>query len=249
MMAVGLLDGKAQISPALKSFEALEKQARFAQASALTSVARIAQGALKQEAQAVFDRPTRYTLNSTYIKAATPGRLVAEVGFRGHTASHPHYLAAEVLGGARTVKRFEFWLRKYGVLGQNEYVVPANGFPLDVYGNMPRSVYAGILADLQAHPDEFSRSTPESRAKRGRRRQIAKRAIYFATKPGSRLPLGIYQRVRTAFGSTVRGVFMFVRLPRYRVRLPLLATVTRIYDQHIVREMDEALARALATAR
>ncbi len=240
---------KVETEAALRDLGRLERHARYAHAVALTRIAQIAQGELRAETARRFSSPTPYTLNSTYVRPATPGNLVAEVGFKGATANRPHYLAAEVTGGIRTVKRFEFWLRRYGVLGVNEYVVPAMGFPVDPYGNLPRSVYAAILSDLKAHPDESARSTAESRAKRARRKTIAKRAGYFASRPGGGLPLGIYQRERTAFGSAIRGVFMFVSEPRYRVRLPLLEIVTRVYDRHIAEEINKQLNNAFATAR
>jgi hypothetical protein len=244
-----MLGAKVETAAALRDLNRLERHAKFAQAVALTRVAQYAQGDLIQGTRRAFDRPTAFTLNSTYVKPATPSRLMAEVGFKGGTESRPHYLAAEVTGGSRTVKRFEQLLKRAGMLGATEYIVPASGFPLDPYGNVSRSVYAAILSDLQAHPDEASRSTAGSRAKRSRRRQIVKRAVYFATKPGDGLPLGIYQRVRTGFGSAIRGVFMFVREPRYRARLPLLEIVTKAYDRHIVDELNRQLANAFASAR
>lgn len=248
-MGVGLLGANVNITPALRDLERLSKAANYGQAVALTRVAQLAQSEVIRETRRVFDRPTPFTLNSTFIKAATPGRLVATVGFKGSSAAHPHYLAAEVTGGARSMKRFEALLRRAGVLGVNEYLVPAKGFPLDAFGNIPRNVYAAMLSDLRAHPDTLSRSTAASRAKRSRRRNIVKRAIYFAARPGDGLPLGIYQRVRTHFGAAIRGVFMFVRAPSYKVRLPLLEIVTKIYDLHMVEELDRQLANAFATQR
>jgi hypothetical protein len=242
-----VIKGTAQIQAALNDLNRLDRHARYSQAIALTRVAQLAQYELLNQTRKVFDNPTPFTMNSTYVRPATPTRLVAEVGFKGGTETRPHYLAAQTVGGSRTIKRFEFWLRRYGVLGQDEYVVPAKGFPLDVYGNVPRGIITAILADVQAHPDLYARSTSESRAKRSRRKLIAKRAIYFATRPGSNLPLGIYQRTRTAFGSSVRGVFMFVRGPRYKVRLPLLDIVTMVYDRHMADEYSRQLNNAFAS--
>lgn len=244
---------KVDTEAALRDLSRLDRHFRFAEAVALTQVAKLGQVELRKEAVQSFDRPTPFTLNSTYVKPATESNLVAEVGFKDRSlAQKDHYLSAEVHGGLRSLTGFEKLLRRKGVLGPTEYVVPARGFPLDAYGNVPKGVMTAILSDLQAHPDLFARSTRESRAKRSQRRKAAKRAVYFATIPGSNLPLGIYQRVNFGWGSSVRGVFMFVgfrsKQPTYRVRLPMQAILTATYNRHMPREMDEALRKALATA-
>ena len=245
-----LIAAGVEIGAALKDLDRLDRQARYAQAIALTRVAQYAQGDVIQAVRRSFDRPTPYTVNSTFVKPATPNNLVAEVGFKDRgVVPTEHYLAPETVGGNRALKRFEFQLRRYGVLGAQEYVVPAKGFPLDAYGNISRGVYSAILADLQAHPDSRARSTPDSRARRSRKKLIAKRAVYFATRPGSNLPLGIYQRVKTGFGYAIRGVFMFVGVPRYKVKLPLLQIVTNTYDRHMVDEYNRQLNKAFSSQR
>jgi hypothetical protein len=226
----------------------LNRQFRFAQAATLTKVAKYGQMDLRSATSKAFSNPTPYTLNATFVRPATPSRLEATVGFRDLARSQ-HYLEPEVHGGTRHQKRFEFHLRNAGVLASGESVVPATGYPLDAYGNVPRKVYAAILADVQAHPDKYSWSTKESRAKRSRRKDVAKRAIYFAPPRGGRLPPGIYERVRTAWGSATRGVFMFVTTPRYRIRLPMRDIIQRTIDVHMEREFDLQFKNAQATAR
>lgn len=244
-----MLSMKAEIRSAHADLNRLHKQFRFAQAVALTRTAQFAQMDIRSRLSKVFDRPTPFTTNSTYAKRATPAQLVAEVGFRGGD-SGDHYLAPQVHGGDRRFGRFEERLRRAGVLGASEYLVPARGYPLDAYGNVPSKVRSVILADLQAHPDHWTRSTKESRAKRSRRKAHSRRAVYFATRPGSHLPLGIYERVSFGgWGSSVRAVFMFVRRPSYRVRLPLREIVVENINLHLAEETDKALSAALATAR
>ncbi len=244
----------AEIRPASASLNRLGKQFRYAQAVALTRTAQFAHMDLRRDLSKVFDRPTPYTASSTYMQRATPVKLVAEVGFRGDPKRH--YLTPQVHGGDRAVRGFEYHLRRAGLLYADEFVVPANGYPRDVYGNVPRKVYAAILADVRAHPDQLSWSTRDSRSKRGRRRNIGKRAVYFASRgPGmwygrkQHLPRGIYERTRMAWGSSIRGVFMFVRKPSYKPRLPLLEIVVDNINLHLADETDKALRMALATAR
>lgn len=245
-----MLAAKVQADAALKDLGRLEKHFRFAQAAAMTKVAKFAEADVKRAARDTFDRPTAFTLNSTYTKPATAARPVATVGFKNRWPNpREHHLTAQVHGGGRSLKGFEKLLRAAGVLGVNEYAVPARGFPLDALGNIPRSVVVAILSDLKAMRDDTAWSTPESRAKRAKRRKIAKRAVYFATRPGSHLPLGIYQRVNTGWGSLIRGVFMFVRQPHYRVRLPLQQIVARSIERYMTPVMAEQMRHALATAR
>jgi len=65
----------------LRSLDKQEGNARFAAAIALTRTAKLARGAVVDEMKTVFDRPTRYTLNSTYVLRAMIVDLRAEVGF------------------------------------------------------------------------------------------------------------------------------------------------------------------------
>ncbi len=226
----------------------VDKQFRFAQAQALTKVAKFSQMDIRVAAAREFASPTPYTINSTYVRPATPSKPEASVGWKD-SGRREHYLAAQVHGGHRIDKRFEFHLRRAGALSNDEFVVPAKGYPLDGFGSIPRKVYAAILADLQAHPDERTRSTAESRAKRTRRRKIGKRAIYFLAPRGGKLPRGIYERTWTAFGSAIRGVFMIVSRPSYRARLPMQQIVQQNISEHLEAQLHIALSAAVATAR
>jgi len=252
-----MLGMRIESQAALAGLNGLEKQFRFAQAVALTRTAQFAQMDLRSRLPKLFDRPTPFTVNSTYVKRATPGNPVAEVGFRGRNPEK-HYLAPQVQGGSRDAKRFEYHLRRAGLLGPDEYVVPARGFVLDAFGNVPRKVYSAILSDLQAHPDPLSNSTRESRSKRARRKVHSKRAVYFVSRGrglwfGRRqhLPAGIYERTYFGqLGSAIRGVFMFVRTkPTYKARLPLQEIVQDNINLHLEPETEKALQAALATAR
>jgi hypothetical protein len=62
-----------KVIPKLDYFN--RKQAPFIIAKALTATAKHAQTDLKEAIKASFDRPTPYTLNATYVRAATKTRL------------------------------------------------------------------------------------------------------------------------------------------------------------------------------
>jgi len=98
------------ISAATKLTKALLKQVLFAMAKALTQTAVQAQTDIVQAMTQVFDRPTPYTLNSTYVSPATKDRLEATVKLKDVSAKGlpaTKYLAAEVFGGTRNAKRSE----------------------------------------------------------------------------------------------------------------------------------------------
>src|SRR6185369_2436671 len=85
-----------------------------------------------------FDRPTPLTRKAVLYKKATKQDLTAEVFIRDEVANGTppsRYLFHEVTGGAREEKPFEQILREAGVLGANEFIVPAKGFPLNEFGN------------------------------------------------------------------------------------------------------------------
>jgi len=63
------------ISDAVKLTNAIAKQIPFSMAKALTQTTIQAQTDIVQAMAQVFDRPTPYTLNSTYVIPATKDRL------------------------------------------------------------------------------------------------------------------------------------------------------------------------------
>lgn len=241
-----LWDGKS----AQAFLDRCSKQTRFATAVALTRTAKRIETELKAEMPKVFDRPTRYTLNSLYTKPATKATLTASVKIKDEAVKSIApivWLAPQVYGGARPLKRSEALLRRAGVLGPSEYAVPAQGAKLDAYGNMKRSQIVAILSDVQAHFDPAQNSSRASRAKRARGRRRG--GIYFAARAGGHLKPGVYERIGTGFGSAVRPVLIFVQgAPTYRKRLDFFGVGQRVIDRHYTNEFDRAMAHAIRTA-
>lgn len=209
----------------------------------------------------VFDLPTPFTRNAVLFKKATKTNLVAEVFLRneaGDATPPSRYLNREVTGGAREEKPFEHLLRSVGVLAADEFVVAARGFPLDAFGNVPGGIQTAILSDLQAARDESSRSTPETRAKRARRKAVAKRAVYFESAAAlsatqgrkQHLPRAIYQRTSFGSGSAIRMVFIIVKgAPRYRTRFDAFKLAQDAFSRSFPVRFQTRLAEALRTAR
>lgn len=230
-----------------------QAQFPFALASALTKTAKDAQPVVRTLMQQVFDRPTPYTLNSTYITPAkksdpTPS---ADVFFKNETSKGTpaaKYIFPEVYGGERNVKRFERALRAARVLPAGMVTMPGGGAKLDQYGNIPASMYSLLLSQLGASPDEYQNQTVTSKAKRGRR--LKRGGNYFVLRARrGKLPPGIYERFAFGFGSAVKPIIVFVSRANYSKRLPFAEAVAGVFEKQFYPNFDAALARAIATAR
>ena len=247
-----------QLTRTLSNLE--KKQLPFATANALNDSMFDVRDAWKQAMPEVFDDPTQLTINAVLYKKATKNNLVAEVFLRDEaTKGTPpsRYLIAEVRGGAREEKPIEFLLRRAGIIGGDEFIVPAKGFPLDSHGNVPGGVVNALLSDLQASREVAARSTVESRAKRGKRRNIAKRAVYFVARGGERsagiaqhLPPGIYQRTQFASGSSIRMVMAIVKgAPVYGLRFDARGLAQSAFNASFPNRFRQRMLEALRSAK
>ena len=210
------------------------KQMRYATAVALTRTAYIAQGKLYDEFQRSLDRPTRFTMNSLFVKGATVAKPEAEVRTKEGFNSVPAgaYLMPNVEGTSRNQKSSE---RTVG-----GYLIPSTAMPLDIHGNVPASVYRQMLSNLRVDDQASSSSTGSKRKRRN--------TAYF------RRDDIIFQRTRTGRkGSIVYGIkpaFIIVdSAPDYRAVIQWAATAERTFDENFGKEFDKAVAQALATAR
>lgn len=238
-----------------------KKQLPFATMLALNDAMFSVVAAWKEAIPQVFDRPTPFTMNAVLYKKATKDRLFADVYLRDEMRDGTppaRYLNREATGGAREEKPFEFLLRQAGIIGGDEFVVPARGFPLDQFGNVPGNVARTILSDLQATRDTADRSTAQSRAKRARRKAISKRAVYFESAPAlsasqgrtQHLPRAIYQRTATGFGSSVRMAFIIVKgAPRYRQRFDARRFAQQAFSQAFPAAFHKRLRAAVGSAK
>jgi hypothetical protein len=210
------------------------RQVRFATALALSWTARDAQAEIKREIRRVFDRPTPFTLNSTFVRYATRTKLQAEIGIKDFASkSKPPilWLSPEIYGGGRPFKQLEFLLIRAGLLRSGEFVVPGEGAKLDSYGNMSRGQIQQILAATQTAFDVQQRSTAASK----RRHRIVQRIFALRERRGKLLP-GVYIRN----GRGVSPLLLFVRAPHYMVRLAFDRIVQRVVSERFVRQYELA---------
>lgn len=233
----------AQLRRELSDVE--KRQLPFAGVVAATRTARTVRTRLVEHMQAIFDRPTRWTLNSLKVEPATPADPIATVGWREFASKGTaagKYIRRNIEGGDRRNTRFEGLLRQGGVLGGGEFLVPARGVPLDAHGNLSRGLYSKIASQLKVSRDPAQNETPRSR-RRQRRRGGSR---FFMPKPGSGLPRGVYERKAGERG--ISGVMMAVRQPRYRAIFDFLGLADKIASAEYPEIFWQALRDSVKTS-
>ncbi len=227
-----------------RHIEGASRQIPFVTAYALTKAMQDAQAVEYAKMQAVFDRPTRYTLNSLYVVRAEKHNLRAELRFKEGFGGTPawKYLGPQVRGGGRRHKGFERALMSAGILKGGEYVVPGSGVKLDGHGNIPGGVITRILSALGANRDPSQNTT--RRPKRSNR----KRNLDYFVLRGTKAPDGVYLRV----GRTASPILIFVKAPAYSPRFPYYQTGRQVippafrrhfhagWERFVVRELKRA---------
>lgn len=203
----------------------------------------------------VFDRPTPLTQRAILYRKATRSNLAATVyvrdeAFKGTPPSK--YLQAQVHGGQRQLKGFERRLVAQGILPPGMFAVPGRGVQLDAFGNLPARLYNPILSQLGARFDPLQNETPVSRKRRTKReaKRGDSRGDFFALKhPKGGLRAGVYQRVRTGFGSGVRSILIFVKRATYRPRFHIFQIAEKMYQRQFKFQFERELEKAVQTSK
>mgnify|MGYP000844727299 FL=1 len=231
----------------------MARRVPFAVVKALTRTAKAGQEAVKSEIRSVFDRPTPYTLNSTYIRPATRDKMVASVYLKDDASKGTpagKYLGPQIEGGTRRHKRMEVALQRIGVLPQGWYAIPGRAAKLDAYGNWSRGQIVQVLSYFQAFGEQGYRANTaaEKRAKMKRGTRSKRGVAYFAVLPGRRasraLQPGIYLQTYFAKGSAIQPIAIFVENATYRRRLDFYATVERVAVTQYPLELQRAINEA-----
>jgi len=231
-----------------------QKQVRFATRVALTRTAKTAELAEVREMRDVFSNPTPFTLSSTFTRPATSTRMEAEVKLKDDSAKAvpaSKFLAAQVSGGQRKLKRFEVALTAAGVMPVGYRAVPGQGAKVDSYGNMSRGQIVQILAFFRAFPEMGYKANmnDNGKARLARGNKRVQGFVYFVGTPGDRLPLGVYQRISFNGGTAVRPVLLFVRSALYQPRFDFKYVVEQTVKTEFQGEFQLAFAEAVRTAR
>lgn len=208
-----------------------------------------------------FDRPTRYTLNSVYVKYANYSDPTASVSIKNPKGlpGQFHYLLPQVEGGNRAQKRFEFMLRRRGILGTNEVTVPVLNSKLvkkDAYGNMSSGQIVQILSQLNSFYLAGS-SQNETQALKSKRDTGVNQVRYFVARKGEsrvgkhswksgekvqHLKSGIWARLKHTKGIApiIAPIMWFVPKATYRKRFNFYGVAEKVAGEVFQRKFNEA---------
>lgn len=243
------LDVRDALDGLAKALDQGERQVRFATAVALTRTAQEVRSGVQAEMRRVFDRPTPWTLGSTYLQAANRENLTAVVGIKDGSqlsgrVTPDKTLKAQASGGSRTQKRFEKGLQAMGLLPAGWVAVPSRTVPLDGHGNVSGQYLRGLLRRL------VSSNAGPQRPGRGQRnvRTVQRQGgVYFVQRVGGKgLRPGIYQR---ELAGAVTPIMLFQATTGYAKRLDIESVGRRVVGERFAPNFGKALQEAYATAR
>lgn len=226
--------------------------------AALTTTAAAARRDIMEKLPAVFDRPTRFTLNSIrYMPArdlsgeAEPRGLQASVYISDDApkgVSPRRYLGPEIAGGVRGFKRSERALAAKGMMRPDQQWVPGSAAQLDQFGNLPGPAMVRILSRLSAFGEQgysanLSLATRKHLARLGQAVRATGADVFIAHSKRDGAPLGVWQLQSRG---VVRPLLIFTdRRPTYHPRFGFHDLVAESAAAHWPGEMMKAFYRAL----
>ncbi|HEB76897.1 MAG TPA: hypothetical protein ENI90_00020 [Methylothermaceae bacterium] len=252
-MAKGFTVSLNGYDEALRALRRVERQIPRAAQRTVNYLANEVRKAEVEEMKRAFDRPTRWTLNSTRVTYASAARrrTHAVVWLKDEAAKGipaTKYLTPQIFGGNRKAKRFERALWNAGVLPRGWLAVPGEGARMDAFGNMSRGQIVEILSWFQAFGEQGFRAnlTEEGRRRKIKGTKKRRGTAYFAIRPGqgSHLHPGVYQRIATGFGWAIKPVLIFIKSAEYGRRYHFF----EVAEDTVFDRMEEAVAYGMQGA-
>jgi hypothetical protein len=238
------------------AYDRAAKQVPFALAKALNETAASAKTNVQKEMRKVFNRPTNWVINSLRIKYASKSKLSAELAFKDKNSveSSRSMLEPHIFGGKRRHKTMETRLTRRGILPMGWHVVPGGGAKLDAYGNMSRGEISLILNVLGTYTElGYNKANAATRARMAKGN--VKKGVYgyelWINPVGGKakhIPPGIYKRVATPFGSSLKPMLIFVRSVSYKQTLGFFPIVNATAKKEFSTRFDVAFDKALQSA-
>jgi len=259
-----------EVQAALKAAAA---QVPYALMTAINKTAEHARSDTRTEMARVFDRPTPWVLNSVRVKYATKTKLDASLAFKdknlfdnARTMVEPH-----VYTGRRHFKAFEVRLNKIGLLPKGYNAVPGAGATLDANGNMSQGQISQILNVLGAYT-ESGYNKANAKTKKRLAKGNAKKGVYgfeyfvsfgsigrttYTVEGGepvikqtrkSSLQPGVYKRVSTGFGKSIKPVLIFVKQAQYKRTLDFYGKAEATINKQFPGYFNDAFDKAIKTA-
>ena len=218
------------------------QQLPFAIANALTQTAKGLVQEEKKEMRRDFNKPIKYTLDSSFYLPASkndnpPTATFGLRQFAGKGTPANRYLGPNIFGGRRGEKSSERRLRTAGILPSGYLTAPGRDAGILGNGNMRKGEITRLLAAVSALGADSSTS-----ASRKRNKNV--RGYYVAYKGGK--AVGIRHRAK---GSDSRKILNFIRSPNYQKRYDYYETANRYVKRKAVPNFRKALNFALATAK
>lgn len=249
--------GLEQVRKALANFP---KKANNATVAALNESLKLAHTAVRQEMRRVFDNPTPWVENSLRMRYATTREPVVRLAFkdRNSVESSRTMIEPHVEGGQRHFKAMEARLMGIGLLPAGYNVVPGAAARLNGFGNMSQGQISQLLNVLGAYTESgFNKAnlnTIKRLAKGGlKSSQYGQYGfVYWVNRVGNTDPKarhlqpGVYQRVKTGIGSTLKPVLIFVKRANYKPRLDFYGIAKRTINERFASEFDKAFALELS---
>ena len=147
-------------------------QTRAVYAKAINDTAFEMRRAMQAEIKSVFDRPTKYIVDSPRVVRATPDKLTARIApaYMGGKGIDPQkILQVQEFGGLRRDKRSEVALRRAGILPAGYYTaIPATPYPGsdDGRGNLRGPFIVQLLSYFQAFGEQGYKANMTDKRKR-----------------------------------------------------------------------------------
>lgn len=231
-----------------------------AMALALSSTGQDVKKAQETEIGRIFDRPTPFTRRAIRMWPATRDKLKSVVWLRDDKEGGlrpSNYLTPNIDGGGRKLKRSERLLTDAGILPAGWRTVPAQGARFDSYGNISSGQIVQILSYLKTFRADSKRSNmtdaKRDRMAGGRAGRSYGRAYLVVSPNGSartrHLTPGVYEQIRTGFGTAIRPVLIFVSRARYRGRWRFDEIGDKVISDRYTMRVDQALTRVMGLTR
>ena len=250
----------------LRGLSGMQRQIPYALANGLNATGRRVKSAERDAMPQVFDRPTRWTLNSLQLTPAIApgGPFEVSVWFKG---AANHYLLSQVEGGSRTLKTFEQMFGKKFI--RNEYLVPGAAADelglIDSSGNFKRGELIRLLSYFSTWGEQGYKANTTDKKRRSMAKygktdsgyRVINGKVYFISLGKGHLvgvgrgwskgreqhlPAGIWQK-SGIHGSIVKPVLMVVSAPHYKKLFDFFGIAQKITDQYSRADMEASISR------
>lgn len=235
-----------------------QSQVAYATSVAINKTADLALRRVRAEMPKVFLKPTPWVLNSLRVKRSTKTNLTAELAYKDKNSveSSRSMVEPHVFGGRRHFKAMEARLMNMGYMPKGYNAVPGGAAKLDAYGNMSRGQISQLLNVLGTYTEAGYNKANAKTVERLAKGNVKKNVYGFVywvnpvnrTVRGRHLQPGVYQRVQTPFGSSLKPILIFVKGVAYKKRLPFYELVQQVTEIALPVEFRKAFDEAMKTA-